>query len=72
MKNIMLASAIALSSLLAVSAPSLAANTTVIVQRVDHHRPVARSAYRHRDCFVKTEQHRFHGKIVVRKTRVCR
>jgi hypothetical protein len=72
MKNIILASAIAFSSLVAVSAPSFAASTTVVVKRVENDRPVTRSTYRHGDCYVKTVKYRSHGKVVVRKTKVCR
>jgi hypothetical protein len=72
MKKIFLVAAIALTSLAGWSAPSLAANTTVVMKRVDHHRPMARSMHRHRDCYVKTVKHRAHGKVVVRKSRICR
>lgn len=72
MKKLFLAAAIAFTSLAGMTAPSFAASTTVVVKRVDHHRPMARSMHRHRDCYVKTTKHRSHGKVVVRKTRVCR
>ncbi|WP_186450783.1 hypothetical protein [Rhizobium tropici] len=57
MKNLLLASAIALASVVAVSAPSQAA---------PFHR------HHHRDCFVKTVKHKVHGHWVIRKERVCR
>ena len=75
MKKILLAAAITITSLAGLSAPSLAASTTVVVkrvERVDHHRPMARPMYRHHDCYVITVKHRDHGRVVVRKTRVCR
>jgi len=72
MKKIFLAAAITITSLVGLSAPSLAASTTVVVKRVDHHRPMARPMHRTNDCYVETVKHRDHGRIVVHKTRVCR
>lgn len=56
MKNLILASAVALASFVAVSTPSQAAQ---------FHR-------HHHDCFVKTVKHKVHGHWVIRKERVCR
>ncbi|MFT3998850.1 MAG: hypothetical protein QM684_01365 [Rhizobium sp.] len=56
MKSLLLASAIALASVVAVSAPSQAA---------PFHR-------HHHDCVVKPVKHKVHGHWVVRKERVCR
>lgn len=56
MKNLFLASAIALVSVVAVSAPSQAA---------PYHR-------HHHNCVVKNVKHKVHGHWVVRKERVCR
>ncbi|MGV1794198.1 hypothetical protein GR212_08050 [Rhizobium lusitanum] len=63
MKNLFLASAVALASLLAVSAPSEAAPM--------HHRHHG-NHHHHRNCHMKTVKHREHGHWVVRKVRVCR
>ncbi len=57
MKNLFLASAVALASIVAISTPSQAA---------PYHR------HHHRDCVVKTVKHKVHGHWVVRKERVCR
>ncbi|MGO4451898.1 hypothetical protein AB4Y96_23510 [Phyllobacterium sp. TAF24] len=81
MKNLIIATTIALTSLVAFNAPSqaapfaatLAGNTATEVQNVDY-----RPGYRHnqrkwnRNCFVRTERHRVHGRIVIKKVRVCR
>ena len=53
MKKIFLAAAITITSLVGLSAPSLAASTTVVVKRVDHHRPMARPMHRTNDCYVE-------------------
>jgi len=87
MKSLILATAIALTSLMAFNAPSEAAPLSVplvqttspsgttgsVVQNVDY-RPGYRRHYRrwNRHCFVRTERHRVHGRIIVRKVRVCR
>ncbi|NKJ05451.1 MULTISPECIES: hypothetical protein [Rhizobium] len=57
MKNLILASALALASVVAVSAPSEAAPM--------HHR-------HHHHCYMKKVKHRVHGHWVIRKERVCR
>ncbi len=57
MKNVLLASAIALVSAVAVSAPSQAA---------PFHR------HHHHHCIVKAVKHKVHGHWVVRKERICR
>ncbi|MFS8048024.1 hypothetical protein [Rhizobium sp. BR 314] len=61
MKNLFLASAIALASIVAVSTPSQAAP----FHRHHHH-------HHRNDCVVKTVKHKVHGHWVVRKERVCR
>jgi len=58
MKNLILASAVALASVFAVSAPSEAA-------------PMHRH-HHHHHCYMKKVKHRVHGHWVVRKVRVCR
>ncbi|WP_112795631.1 hypothetical protein [Rhizobium sp. SYY.PMSO] len=62
MKNLFLASAVALASFFAVSAPSEAAPM--------HHRHYHH--HYHHNCHMKTVKHRVHGHWVVRKVRVCR
>lgn len=57
MKNLILASALALASVVAVSATSEAAPM--------HHR-------HHQHCYMKKVKHRVHGHWVVRSVRVCR
>jgi len=57
MKNLILASALALASVVAVSAPSEAAPM--------HHR-------HHHHCYMKKVKHSVHGHWVIRKERVCR
>jgi hypothetical protein len=63
MKNLVIASAIALTSLVTFSMPSEA--RTVIVKQERHMMP------RHRDCVVRKVTQRVHGRVVIRKTRVC-
>lgn len=81
MKNMIIAATNAVTSLVAFNAPSqaapfsgtLAQNATSDVQNVDY-----RPGYRHhnrkwnRNCFVRTERHRVHGRIIIKKVRVCR
>ena len=59
MKNLLLASALALASVFAVSAPSEAAPM--------HHRH-----HHHHHCYMKKVKHKVHGRWVVRNVRVCR
>ncbi len=85
MKNLLLAAAIAVSSILPFATPSEAASVTVrTVERVDHrggHRVDHRHGHRerhmrprhHRErCVVKKVRTHHHGRTVVRTTRVCR
>lgn len=74
MKNLLLATMIALPSMMAFNAPSQAAPSSgTLVQNVDY-----RPGYKHhhrrpnRDCVVRTEKQRVNGRIVLRKVRVCR
>jgi hypothetical protein len=81
MKNLIIATTIALTSLVAFNAPSqaapfsgtLAQSAETVAQNVDY-----RPGYRHhnrkwnRHCFVRTERHRVHGRIIIKKVRVCR
>ncbi|MBB3453418.1 Skp family chaperone for outer membrane proteins [Rhizobium sp. BK313] len=57
MKNLILASAVALASFVGISTQSEAA----MIKHVDHHH-----------CVVKTVRHHVHGHWVVKKERVCR
>jgi hypothetical protein len=61
MKNLILASAVAVASIFAVSSPSEAAPM--------HHRHYHRH---HNHCYMKKVKHRVHGRWVVRRVRVCR
>ncbi|AYG66002.1 MULTISPECIES: hypothetical protein [unclassified Rhizobium] len=63
MKNLILASAVALASVFAFSAPSEAAPM--------HHRHHYGHHYHHH-CYMKKVKHRVHGRWVVRRVRVCR
>ncbi|NTJ64214.1 hypothetical protein G6M50_34620 [Agrobacterium rhizogenes] len=60
MKNLILASAVAVASVFAVSVPSEAAPM--------HHRHY----HHHHHCYMKKVKHRVHGRWVVRRVRVCR
>jgi len=73
MKNLILAAAMALTSLVPLASVAEAASMHTTVEVVDH-RPGHRAERpRHRrDCYTKTVKHREHGRVVVRKTRVCR
>ena len=81
MKNLLLAAAIAVSSILPFASASEAASVTVrTVERVDHrvdHRHGHRDRHvrprHHRErCVVKKVRTHHHGRTVVRTTRVCR
>lgn len=77
MKNLILAAAMALTSLVPLASVAEAAPREMSVQVIDHrsdHRPGPRAErQRHRrDCYTKTVKHREHGRVVIRKTRVCR
>ncbi|MGG6893640.1 MULTISPECIES: hypothetical protein [Rhizobium] len=59
MKNLLLASALALASVFAVSVPSEAA-------------PMYHRHHHHHHCQMKKVKHKVHGHWVVRNVRVCR
>ncbi|KAA1176713.1 hypothetical protein FP026_26290 [Rhizobium tropici] len=63
MKNLFLASAVALASVFTFSVPSEAAPM--------HHRHYHRHHYHHH-CYMKKVRHKVHGRWVVRRVRVCR
>ncbi len=63
MKNVVLASAVVLASVAGFSAPSQAATLKHIVHEVVPH---------HHVCRIETVKHRVHGRLVIRKERVCR
>lgn len=93
MKNIILAVAIGLSSLVGLSAPSQAASPMVVdiqsnsmvtevqyrhdrrhdrrYDRRDHRRDHRYDRRHNRNCFMRATKHRYHGRIVVRRERVC-
>ncbi|QND52332.1 hypothetical protein HB779_10720 [Phyllobacterium sp. 628] len=82
MKNLIIATAIALTSLVAFNAPSQAApltgtlaqtvDTQTQVVKVDHRRGWRHHRHWNRRCFVRTERHRHHGRVIIRRVRVCR
>ncbi len=78
MKNLILSSVLAVSSLFAVAAPSYADTVTVTTTQRSMDRPMHRDEYRPRhhrvarDCFVKKVRTHHHGRVVVKETRVCR
>nr|WP_250811138.1 hypothetical protein [Neorhizobium tomejilense] len=77
MKNLLLASALAISSILSVAGPSHAASVTITTDERIAPRHTVREVYRpyrprHRDCMVKKVKTRYHGRVVVKTTRVCR
>jgi hypothetical protein len=71
MKNLLIAAAIAVTSVVSFAPASFADTVTVTT----HERPMHRGWHRHpprRHCWVKTVKVREHGRVIVRKTRVCR
>lgn len=78
MKNLILAAAMALTSLVPLASVAEAQSMQTTVQVIDHRpghraeRPRAERPRHRRDCYTKTVKHREHGRTVVRKTRVCR
>jgi hypothetical protein len=62
MKNLVLASAIAITSFASFSAPSQAATVKHIIQHMGHRQT----------CVVKVVKQRVHGRMVVTKKRICR
>lgn len=77
MKTLLISALIAASSIFTFSAPSYAETVTITTtQKVrtpmrDEYRPrhYHRAA---RDCFVKKVRTHYHGRVVVKKTRICR
>lgn len=80
MKNIIIASAMAVASVLAVAPQSQAASVTVTTEQpgprhyAQNYRHVEENRHhrRHQDCTVKKVKTYRHGAVVVRETRVCR
>jgi hypothetical protein len=69
MKNIIVATAIAIASVVAYAPSSFADTVTVAARHNDHrnyHRP------NHRHCFTKTVKSYHHGRVVYAKKRICR
>jgi len=81
LKSIFLAAAIAVTSVSAYTPPVSAASVTVTTDgRViyrdrdrHHHRKRGwHKRHHHRDCYVKKTKYRHHGRVIVKKVRVCR
>ena len=74
MRNLLLAAAIAVSSILPFATASEAASVTVrTVERVDHrHGHHMRPRHHREKCVVKKVRTHHHGRTVVRTTRACR
>ena len=70
MKSLIIASALAISSVLAFAPASFADTVTVTTSHHDMHRDWHRP-HGH-DCYTKTVRAHHHGRVVVEKTRVCR
>ncbi|KXG86260.1 hypothetical protein [Agrobacterium bohemicum] len=77
MKTLLISSLIAVSSVFTFAAPSFAQGVTVTTTERVIRQPV-REEYRPRhhraprDCFVKKVRTQHHGRVVIKKTRVCR
>ncbi len=70
MKNLIIAAAIAVTSVVSFAPASYADTVTVTTHERPMHRGWHHAPRRH--CTVKTTKFRHHGRLVVRKTRVCR
>jgi len=70
MKNLIIAAAIAVTSVVSFAPASYAETVTVTT----HERPMHRGWHHppRRHCTVKVTKVRHHGQLVVRKTRICR
>ncbi|MBD8686677.1 MULTISPECIES: hypothetical protein [unclassified Rhizobium] len=78
MKTLIISSLIAVSSIFTFVTPSYAETVTVTTTERVIRKPV-REEYRprhhqraSRDCFVKKVRTNYHGRVVVKKTRICR
>jgi hypothetical protein len=71
MKNFIIAAALAVTSIVSFAPASYADTVTVTTGERPMHRGWHRPPPR-RDCYVKTVRIRDHGRVVVRKTRICR
>lgn len=75
MKNLIMASVIALASTFVVAAPSSAASVTITTTERDHYRPHYKPVEHRRHhrvaCFTKKTKSYHHGRMVVTTKRVC-
>ncbi|MBZ5760070.1 MULTISPECIES: hypothetical protein [Rhizobium] len=71
MRNLIIAAAIAVTSIVSFAPASYADTVTTVTTR---ERPMHRGWHHppRRHCYVKVTKVRHHGQLVVRKTRVCR
>ncbi len=72
MKNLLLASALAVACVLPLASQSLADTVTVTTTERTVPRHHVRERHHRSDCMVKKVKTRHHGKVVVKTTRVCR
>jgi len=72
MKNLLIASALALTSVLPFTSQTQAASVTVTTTERAAPRHHVRERHHRQHCTVKKVETRHHGKVVVKTTRVCR
>jgi hypothetical protein len=75
MKNLLIASAMAVASVLSFAPQSQAASVTVTTSERPaprHYADNNRHRPRHHDCMVKKVKTYRHGHVVIKETRVCR
>jgi Ni/Co efflux regulator RcnB len=72
MKNLLIASALAVASILPTTAQSQAASVTVTTTERTVPRHHVRERHHRQHCTVKKMKTRHHGKVIVETTRVCR
>jgi hypothetical protein len=69
MRNIIVATALALTSVFAYAPSSFADSVTVTTKHTDNRNW---HGHHHRNCYTKTVKSYHHGRVVVTKKRVCR
>ena len=72
MKNLLIASALSLASILPLASQSQAASVTVTTTERTAPRHHIRERHHRSHCTVKEVKTRHHGKVVIKTTRVCR
>ena len=73
MKSIILAAMLAAAAVVSTSVPSQATSLTVAThERGDSHHWRGHAHRVQSHCYVKTARYHEHGRLVVKKTRVCR